>query len=78
MKRFKSKRLKMGTVVRSHYAAKWTGVVEEEASHSKGTWIVRCRITLDRRGNPLRRKSFLSIWLLTVFLEVVKVPGDLE
>lgn len=67
-----SPRLEPGTRVTSRYAARWTGVVEtvvSERSDRSGPYlrVVRCRITHDRNGNPVR-KPFLSMPLNTWWL----------
>lgn len=66
--------LKVGTKVRSYYAARWTGYVVELSGQYNHN-VVRCRITHDRNGNPMR-KTFLSMWLDTYWLEVLEIPKD--
>lgn len=69
--------LPVGTRVRSHYRSPWIGVVEivlkcEEISHN----VVRCRITHDKNGIPMR-KTFLSIPLDTYWLTVLEDNHEL-
>ena len=52
----------IGRRVRSHYAARWTGIVERievtENLRKEATVLVTCRVTHDSCGNPMR-KTFL-------------------
>ncbi len=67
----------VGTRVRSHYRARWTGVVVEDSGKNHcGGYLVRCLVTHDRRGNPVR-KSFTSMVLDTAWLETLDpAPSD--
>lgn len=70
-KRYPNPYLKTGTKVRSCYRARWTGIVEVICQgYGYDHNVVRCRITHDRNGNPMR-KTFLSIALDTGWLEVI-------
>jgi len=69
LKRYPNPYLKIGTKVQSLYAARWTGYVAEINEGYQHN-VVRCRITHDRRGNPMR-KQILSMWLDTYWLRVL-------
>lgn len=72
-KRYPNPYLPIGTKVKSRYAARWTGIVEiiwTDYGGCSNHNVVRCRITHDRYGKPMR-KAFLSMPLDTYWLEVI-------
>lgn len=56
----------IGRRVRSHYAARWTGIVVALEHRVDGGVLVTCKVTHDSCGNPLRKPithSYGSGWL---------------
>lgn len=77
-KTYPNPNIPVGTIVRSRYAAPWTGVVIEDLSRprydGKGIHhVVACSITHDRNGNPMR-KPMRSMSLDTSWLEILELP----
>lgn len=69
--KYPSPYLSIGTKVRSHYRSPWIGIVEETFETYERNNVVRCRITHDKNGIPMR-KTFLSIPLDTLWLTVLQ------
>ena len=70
--------LEVGTRVRSHFKAPWTGYVLEKVRSERDTryrshknHLVVCMITHDRHGNPMRKPK-RSMTLSTYWLEAIK------
>ena len=74
-KQIKTPRIKLGTIVMSRYASKWTGYVIEElpcSSDSPNNHRVYCMITHDKNGIPVR-KPFKSMALSTYWLQIIAI-----
>ena len=77
MRKYDAPNMPVGTLVRSHFHAKWFGHVVEEVGEWKSkayagqrNHVVRCLITHDRWGRPLRKPK-KSQALSTYWLEVL-------
>lgn len=58
--------LKVGDKVRSRYAAPWYGKILELEKRKDANALATVEVTLDRRGNPLRKKMIKTLdsgWL---------------